>query len=85
MSNIRNDGLHYSPLGNHTPHDSTAITNGSRVRAIQAVDAAGATVIVGKNGVEVTMYCDQGAIYPVGALSLIKDTGTTATNFALFE
>jgi hypothetical protein len=55
------------------------------VRGISAVDAAGEGVIVGMNGATVTQYFPQGVIVPVGALTLIKDTGTTATNFALYE
>lgn len=76
-----NRGTAYAPVGNHTPHDTTAVSVPHN--AIQAVDASGAVVVTNSEDVAVTMYCVQGVIYPCH-VTLIKDTGTTATNFALF-
>jgi len=78
--NLFNDGLAYTPVANHTPHDTTEID----CNAFSPVDADGDVVVITAAGVTVTLYCLKGIIYPVRC-KIIKNTGTTATNVALFD
>lgn len=76
-----NKGISYSPVGNHTPDDSTAVA--VQHNAISPVDADGDVVVTNSADTSVTIYMLKGVVYPIH-VTLIKDTGTTATNFALF-
>jgi hypothetical protein len=78
--NMLNDGLAYTPTANHTPHDTTEID----CNAFSPVDADGDVAVITAAGVTVTLYCLKGIIYPVRC-KIIKNTGTTATNVALFD
>jgi len=83
MTAFYNDGIKYTGAINHTPHDSTEIA-ANDVKAIKAVDATG-EVVYTLNGADVTDYFLQGLIYPIGGnLTLIKATGTTATNMVVY-
>ena len=76
-----NRGIAYSPVGNHTPHDSTEV---SVPHNAISIDADGDVAVTNSEDVAVTLLAlKAGVIYPVH-VTLIKATGTTATNVTLY-